>query len=121
MEDGRMGWAFDESEKSSVMKELESHDFIYHFSNMQQVYKRCDPNFKGPYTVPCLVDKATHTIVSNDSGDICKMLSKDFDKIAPRKTLDFYPDNLQLQIDRLDDNLKKNIMEGVYLAGFAKT
>lgn len=78
MQDGRMGWVFDDNDMSMVRTELISKDYVFNCQSMQEVYHTLLPDFKGPYTVPCLVDKNTQTIVNNDSGDICKMLSKNF-------------------------------------------
>ena len=43
---------------------------------------RADPNYTGRVTVPVLWDKATDTLVSDESSEIIRMLNSAFDSIG---------------------------------------
>lgn len=77
----------------------------------------------GKYSVPVLWDKATKTIVNNESSEILRMFNAAFADFAqgPFATHDFYPPALQAQIDAVNDWIYPNINDGVYKCGFAKS
>ena len=85
-----------------------------------QVYLRSDPKYTGPITVPILLDKKTGRIVSNDSADIMRMLNSAFDGVVG-PDLDFYPQALRQEIDRISEGIYGAVNNGVYRAGFATT
>lgn len=87
---------------------------------LYQVYQRADPSHTGPVTVPVLLDKKTCRIVSNDSGEIMRMLNSAFDELAGA-TPNFYPPGLQQDIDRISAEIYAPVNNGVYRAGFATT
>ncbi|UWR47295.1 glutathione S-transferase family protein (plasmid) [Phaeobacter inhibens] len=87
---------------------------------LYQVYQRADPSHTGPVTVPVLLDKKACRIVSNDSGDIMRMLNSGFDELAGA-TPDFYRSDLQQDIDRISTEIYGPVNNGVYRAGFATT
>ncbi|MFS4583205.1 glutathione S-transferase family protein [Phaeobacter sp. C3_T13_0] len=91
---------------------VHNDDFLY------QVYVRSDSNYTGPITVPVLLDKKTHRIVSNDSADIMRFLNTAFDDVA-EPSEDYYPQALQGEIDRISEDLYGPVNNGVYRAGFA--
>jgi putative glutathione S-transferase len=69
-------------------------------------------------TVPVLWDKATGTIVSNESSEIIRMFNSAFDSIGA-KPGDYYPAALRAQIDALNERVYATVNNGVYKAGFA--
>ncbi|WP_082015739.1 glutathione S-transferase family protein [Leisingera sp. ANG-M7] len=87
---------------------------------LYQVYQRADPAHTGPVTVPVLLDKQTGRIVSNESGDIMRMLNSAFDGLTSA-TPDFYPQRLRQDIDRISAEIYAPVNNGVYRAGFATT
>ncbi|WP_019297409.1 MULTISPECIES: glutathione S-transferase family protein [unclassified Leisingera] len=87
---------------------------------LYQVYQQADPGHTGPVTVPVLLDKQTGRIVSNDSGEIMRMLSSAFDGLTGAAQ-DFYPPELQQDIDRISAEIYAPVNNGVYRAGFATT
>jgi glutathionyl-hydroquinone reductase len=71
--------------------------------------------------VPVLWDTRDGVIVNNESADIIEMLNADFDVLASRPELDFYPEDLRAEIDELNAWIYDDVNNGVYKAGFATT
>lgn len=110
---GEEGWTFDEGD--DVIQ-----DSVNQVSRMFQVYVLADPQYTGRVTVPVLWDKKTKTIVNNESSEIIRMLNSAFDDIGATPG-DYYPAELQSQIDEINDLIYPNINNGVYRSGFATT
>jgi putative glutathione S-transferase len=87
---------------------------------LHEIYTRADPHYTGRVTVPVLWDKATGTIVSNESSEIIRMFNSAFDSIGA-KPGDYYPAALRAQIDTLNERIYATVNNGVYKAGFATT
>lgn len=86
---------------------------------MHEIYTRADPAVNGRATVPVLWDKATGTIVNNESADILRMFNTGFGALAQGP--DLYPADLAPRIDALNDAIYPALNNGVYRAGFATT
>ncbi|HFR3573786.1 TPA: glutathione S-transferase family protein [Streptococcus suis] len=105
------GWTFEDG--PGVIKDtLFNSDYLY------QVYLKADPHYSGRVTVPVLWDKETNTIVSNESAEIMRMFNSAFNDITGNYD-DYYPANLQAEIDAMNDFIYPNINNGVYKAGFS--
>ena len=87
---------------------------------LREVYQAADPQATTRVTVPVLWDKERQTIVSNESAEIIRMLNSAFDGITGNR-LDFYPEPLRAEIDRINAAVYDNVNNGVYKAGFATT
>ncbi|EJN93379.1 glutathione S-transferase family protein [Streptococcus ratti] len=105
------GWTFEQADGVIADSELHSN-YLY------QVYLAAQPDYSGRVTVPVLWDKKTKTIVSNESAEIMRMLNTAFNDITGN-TDDYYPEELQADIDAMNDCVYPNINNGVYKAGFA--
>ena len=90
------------------------------FRFLREAYLAADPRYSGRVTVPVLWDRERHTIVSNESAEIIRMLNAEFDAFAERKD-DFYPAPLRAEIDALNDRIYGAVNNGVYRCGFAAT
>lgn len=88
--------------------------------HLHEVYTRADPHYTGRVTVPVLWDKATGTIVSNESSEIIRMFNAAFDGIGA-KPGDYYPEALRAEIDGLNERTYATVNNGVYKSGFATT
>lgn len=86
---------------------------------MHELYTRADPQVNGRATVPVLWDKATGTIVNNESADILRILNSGFGALA--RGPDLAPAALRAEIDALNDAIYPTLNNGVYRAGFATT
>ncbi len=87
---------------------------------LSELYLASDPRYRGRVTVPVLWDMQTKRIVSNSDDDILRMLETEFNALGDA-SLDFYPLDLQTEIDALNSVIYETINNGVYEAGFATT
>ena len=87
---------------------------------LYEVYLAADRRYTGRVTVPVLWDKERHTIVSNESAEILRMFNSAFDE-AGAVPDDYYPEQLRVDIDALNDRIYRDVNNGVYRAGFATT
>jgi glutathionyl-hydroquinone reductase len=107
------GWEFKKRE-GATGDDLLGSDYLY------QVYLKADASYSGRVTVPVLWDKQQNTIVSNESAEIIRMMNSAFDGLTG-SNLDFYPADLQSEIDDLNAVVYDQVNNGVYKAGFATT
>ena len=87
---------------------------------LHQVYVKAKPDFTGRVTVPVLWDKKTATIVNNESADILRMLTTQFNAFG-EASLDLYPEKLRAEIDEINAFVSDRINIGVYKVGFASS
>jgi putative glutathione S-transferase len=87
---------------------------------LHQIYTLAKPGYTGRVTVPTLWDKKRHTIVSNESAEIIRMLNSAFDGIGAVPG-DYYPAELRAEIDTVNARIYDTVNNGVYKAGFATT
>ena len=90
--------------------------------------RKADPQYEGRYTVPCLWDKKTHTVVNNESSEIIRMLYSAFDDFLEPHQREvnkpgggFYPSQLQKEIDEMNEWVYNTVNNGVYKCGFSAT
>ena len=97
-----------------------TEDHVNHAHYLYENYLKVDPSFDGLVTVPLLWDKKQQTIVNNESSEIIRMLNSDFDAFS-NSDVDFYPEALREEIDKINKPIYNNVNNGVYRCGFAKT
>lgn len=85
---------------------------------LHEIYRAADPAYTGRVTVPVLWDKATASIVSNESAEIIRMFNSAFDGVGATAG-DYYPPALRAEIDALNARIYETLNNGVYRAGFA--
>lgn len=107
------GWTFDKNAGSTG-------DDINHFRYLYEVYTASDPKYTGRVTVPILWDKKTKQIVNNESSQIIRIFNQSFNALTNNKD-DYYPQELQKEIDAINELVYAKINNGVYRAGFATT
>ncbi|MGA7799822.1 MAG: glutathione S-transferase family protein [Gammaproteobacteria bacterium] len=95
-------------------------DTVNGFDHAHQLYTLARPDYTGEVLVPILWDKTRRTIVNNESSEIIRMLNAEFDALG-KAELDFYPEALRADIDRVNDFVYEDVNNGVYRAGFADT
>lgn len=110
---GDKGWTF--AEGAGVIA-----DPIVNASYLYEVYVAAKPDYTGRVTVPILWDKKTHTIVSNESSEIIRMLNSAFDEVGATD-VNFLPKALLAEIDTINEFVYSAVNNGVYKAGFATT
>jgi glutathionyl-hydroquinone reductase len=107
--DGR-GWSFSGGE------------FVDHangFSFLKEAYLATDPSFDDRVTLPVLWDTETRQIVTNESGELLRMLGNEFDAFAEHD-VDLYPAPHRAEIDALNERIYDHVNNGVYEAGFSQ-
>jgi putative glutathione S-transferase len=111
---GRDGWSFDTGFERATGDRVLGKGLLW------EVYVEADPHATGKVTVPVLWDKATGTIVSNESAEIIRMFNAAFDGITGNR-LDFWPEELRGEIEAVNARVYRTLNNGVYRAGFART
>lgn len=114
---GDHGWAFVDDDDNHHSEDFVG-DRLYNSSYLYELYLKADANYSGRVTVPVLWDEQNKTIVSNESSDIIRMFNSAFEDIGALPG-DYYPDDLQSQIDTINERVYSDINNGVYKAGFA--
>jgi glutathionyl-hydroquinone reductase len=105
------GWAFRDGPGHSV-------DRVNGFAFLSEAYAASDPHFDGRVTVPVLWDKETRRIVNNSEDDLCRMFNDAFGALARHK-VDFFPEEIATEQERLAAFIYENVNNGVYKAGFS--
>lgn len=108
---GEHGWTFIEA-PGVVPDSVGGARYLY------EVYLKAAPDYSGRVTVPILWDSQRHTIVSNESAEIIRMMNSAFDGIGASEG-DYAPAALLPQIDEINARIYDAINNGVYKAGFA--
>lgn len=111
---GADGWTF------ATDFPLATGDRVLGTAYLREVYLADDPEATTKVTVPVLWDKATGRIVSNESGEIIRMLNSAFDGLTGN-TLDLCPEPLLDAIDGVNARVYPGLNNGVYRAGFARS
>ncbi|GAB5482630.1 MAG: glutathione S-transferase family protein [Parasphingorhabdus sp.] len=111
---GSEGWTFGEEADGSTK------DALLKVDRMHQVYTAAEADYTGRVTVPVLWDKFQETIVSNESSEIIRMFNSAFAALTDDK-YDYYPLELQDEIDAINQRIYDTVNNGVYKCGFATT
>ena len=107
------GWTFQTTD-GVLPDTVNNADFLH------QVYTSAKPDYSGRVTIPVLWDKENSTIVSNESSEIIRMFNNAFNGIGANLE-DFYPRELQQEIDEINTRVYETLNNGVYKSGFATT
>ncbi len=95
-------------------------DPVNGFAYLAEAYTATDPDFTGRWTVPCIWDRVTGRLVTNDYPNITIQLHTAFAQFVTTAT-DLYPEHLRSEIHEVDDLVFPHVNNGVYKAGFATT
>ncbi len=91
----------------------------YHF--LSEAYLKADPDYKGRFTVPAVVDLQTGAVVNNDYFNLTRYWETEWKEFHKEGAPDLYPEELRSEIDELNDILFHEINNGVYKTGFARS
>jgi len=111
---GDAGWTFEDGD--GVVP-----DPVFGARYLWEIYQKTDPAYTGRVSVPVLWDKATNTMVNNESSEIIRMFNSAFDAIATHPERDYYPEPLRAEIDAVNERVFSTVNIGVYKSGFAKS
>jgi putative glutathione S-transferase len=106
------GWAFREGEGHGV-------DPVCGFAYLSEPYLRSDPTFNGRVTVPCIWDRVTERIVTNNYPDITIDFETEFSAYHAAGAPDLYPVSLRAEIDEVNAFVYEDVNNGVYRAGLS--
>ncbi|HEV2150309.1 MAG TPA: glutathione S-transferase family protein [Longimicrobiaceae bacterium] len=106
------GWAFREGEGHGP-------DPVCGFRFLSEAYLRTDPGYTGRYTVPCIWDRVTGRLVTNNYPDITLDFETEFRAFHRPGAPDLYPEPLRDRIDEVNALVYEDVNNGVYRAGFA--
>jgi putative glutathione S-transferase len=108
------GWAFRDGRGHGV-------DPVCGFAYLSEPYLRSDPTFTGRVTVPCIWDRVTERIVTNNYPDITIDFETQFTAFHQTGAPDLYPLSLRHEIDEVNALVYEDVNNGVYRAGFSTT
>ena len=107
------GWVFGGYEGAT-------QDHLFASNYMHEIYTKAQADITTRVTVPVLWDKQSNRIVNNESADIIRIFNSAFNELTGNHD-NYYPENLQADIDEVNDYVYHRINNGVYKAGFATT
>lgn len=108
------GWAFRPGDGHGP-------DPVCGFQFLSEAYLRTDPSYQGRYTVPCIWDRVTERLVTNNYPDITIDFETQFTAYHSPGAPDLYPEQHRDEIDAINQVIYEDVNNGVYKAGFATT
>ncbi len=88
---------------------------------LSDLYRRTDPDYQGRFTVPAVVDLKTGHVVNNDYPALTRYWEVEWRAHHRPGAPDLYPTDLRDEIDALNDVLFREVNDGVYRCGFARS
>jgi putative glutathione S-transferase len=98
-----------------------SHDPVLGVRYISEVYKNADPGYDRRPTVPVVVDIAGKKAVQNDYHQLTYYWEREWKPYHRPGAPDLFPEDLERDIRSLNDVIFRDINNGVYQAGFART
>jgi glutathionyl-hydroquinone reductase len=108
------GWAFREGRGHGP-------DPVCGFEFLSEPYLRTDPSYTGRFTVPCVWDRVTGRLVTNNYPDITIDFETQFRAYFRPGAPELYPEPRREEIDEIAAVVYQDVNNGVYRAGFATT
>jgi putative glutathione S-transferase len=88
---------------------------------LRDSYLARDPGYTDGVSVPGLVDVPSGHLVSNDFGRLTLDLGSEWSALVREGAPELYPDALRDEIDAINEDVYRDVNNGVYRAGFAPT
>lgn len=94
-------------------------DPVTGYAFLSELYHATDPSYGGRVTVPCVWDRETRRLVTNDFPAITPTLETEFAAFHRPGAPDLYPPELRPDIEGVGADIYEHLNNGVYKAGFA--
>ncbi|MGW0466595.1 glutathione S-transferase family protein [Streptomyces sp. NPDC003027] len=94
-------------------------DSVLGIERLQDAYLARDPGYDRGVTVPAIVDVPTGKVVTNDFARITLDLSTQWRPYHREGAPALYPEALRPEIDAVNEEVHRDVNNGVYRAGFA--
>lgn len=109
----RIDWAFslDQDEVDPVLK----------VKYLSEVYEKADSKYKGRPTVPAIVDVKQGKVVNNDYFTLTIDFATAWKRYHKQNAPNLYPNHLRQEINDLNEVIYKEVNNGVYQCGFARS
>lgn len=88
---------------------------------VSEIYLNTDPEYTGRPTVPVMVDVIKGEAVNNDYFKLTNYFETVWSPYHKSNAPDLYPEQLRADIDALNDVIFRDINNGVYKCGFARS
>jgi putative glutathione S-transferase len=88
---------------------------------LSEAYHKADPAYTGRCTVPAVVDLTTGKVVNNDYHRLTNYWETVWKPFHKPGAPDLYPEHLRKDIDALNGLIFRDVNNGVYRAGFARS
>ena len=108
------GWAFRDGPSHST-------DPVNGFAFLSEAYLATDRGYTGRYTVPCIWDRVTGRLVTNNFPHNTIDFETQFTACHRPGAPDLYPLHLRPEIDAIAELIYHDVNNGVYKAGFPTT
>lgn len=99
----------------------DGHDPVLGIKYLSDIYLETEPDYRGRFTVPTVVDLKTKKVVNNDFLNLLRHWELAWKELHKADAPDLYPEELAQAIDELNDIIYHDINNGVYKAGFAQS
>ncbi|MEE1941247.1 glutathione S-transferase C-terminal domain-containing protein [Streptomyces sp. TRM 70361] len=99
----------------------DGRDPVLGIAFLAEAYQAREPGYDGGISVPAIVDVPSGKVVTNDYQRITLDLATEWTALHREGAPDLYPEPLRDEIDTVMEDVYRNLNNGVYLAGFAKS
>src|SRR5664279_3649552 len=96
-------------------------DPVLGIERLQQAYFARSPGYPRGITVPAIVDIPTGAVVTNDYAQMTLDLSTQWSGFRRHGAPDLYPEALRAEIDEVAEVVYRDVNNGVYRCGFARS
>lgn len=87
---------------------------------LAEAYQAAEPGYDGGVSVPAVVDVPSGRLVTNDYPQITLDMSTQWTAHHRPGAPDLYPEALRDEIDAVNEDVFRDVNNGVYMAGFAR-
>ncbi|HZZ51291.1 MAG TPA: glutathione S-transferase C-terminal domain-containing protein [Pseudonocardia sp.] len=97
-----------------------NRDPVLGIEYLGEAYRKADPDFASGITVPAMVDVASGKVASNGFSELTLDFSREWTRFHRTGAPDLYPVALRAEIDEINEDVYRDVNNGVYRCGFAR-